>query len=406
MDAPIAPGGVLVGQAQDQRAEACGDGGAAAGRRGGPAAADELAVPAQDRRGRDQQSESATGGSSRARAAMTARSVQWSVVVGCGVAAQPVDGAGRGSRSLWRCRSGRAAPSSSTASRTSDRSASAPPLDHPGPPSATNRQVNGYVRSFGHPQGSSCFAVFWRVGARNSAHLMRPADTRASGRQAGRIVGRRGSRLWRGERVVGKRPGQARSVDDGRGSAARTADSTAAACRWLKIRMRSRTSRRMPPTKGSAIKLARGARTGVLMIQTSIAVNTGVDLDVFGHVGSGAPRQPVQHTAEREVCASTRHDERSCWVACERIWSELGGRNGFGLRLIVPRPDVGVGSCSPQTSCPRRSRVLLQGGPVGISGQPNGPGTSDATAATLASLATAWEMRPRGSAIPAASPGV
>ena len=69
--------------------------------------------------------------------------------------------------------------------------------------------------------------------------------------------------------------------------------------------------------EGSAIKLARGARTGVLMIQTSIAVNTA-SISTFGHVGWGAPRQPVQHTSEREVCASTRDDERSCWVACER----------------------------------------------------------------------------------------
>src|SRR5690349_16719623 len=38
--------------------------------------------------------------------------------------------------------------------------------------------------------------------------------------------------------------------------------------------MRSRSSRRMLPTKRSAIALARGARTGVLMMRTPIAVKT------------------------------------------------------------------------------------------------------------------------------------
>src|SRR5436190_5526984 len=40
------------------------------------------------------------------------------------------------------------------------------------------------------------------------------------------------------------------------------------------IRMRSSSSRRIDPTKRSAIAFARGARTGVLMILTSVAVNT------------------------------------------------------------------------------------------------------------------------------------
>jgi hypothetical protein len=35
---------------------------------------------------------------------------------------------------------------------TPDRSASAPPVDHAGPPPGTNQQVNGYVQSLGHPQ--------------------------------------------------------------------------------------------------------------------------------------------------------------------------------------------------------------------------------------------------------------
>jgi hypothetical protein len=63
VDAPIAPVGILAGQAQDQSANACGDGGAASSDRlVGTAAADESAVPPQDRRGFDQESESAMGG--------------------------------------------------------------------------------------------------------------------------------------------------------------------------------------------------------------------------------------------------------------------------------------------------------------------------------------------------------
>jgi len=47
---PIAPGRVVGGQAQDRRADAGGDGGSArAGVRGGPAAPDQVSVPAQDR---------------------------------------------------------------------------------------------------------------------------------------------------------------------------------------------------------------------------------------------------------------------------------------------------------------------------------------------------------------------
>ena len=53
-----------------------------------------------------------------------------SAAVGCAVAAPRADGAGRGSRCPWWCRSGCAAPSSPAASRTSGRSASAPPADH------------------------------------------------------------------------------------------------------------------------------------------------------------------------------------------------------------------------------------------------------------------------------------
>ena len=61
MHAAISPGGILGGQAHDQGADAGGDGGSARpGARGGPAAADELAVPAQDRGRGDQESAAAT----------------------------------------------------------------------------------------------------------------------------------------------------------------------------------------------------------------------------------------------------------------------------------------------------------------------------------------------------------
>jgi hypothetical protein len=40
------------------------------------------------------------------------------------------------------------------------------------------------------------------------------------------------------------------------------------------MRIRSRSSRRTAPTKRSAIALARGARTGVLMMRRSVAVKT------------------------------------------------------------------------------------------------------------------------------------
>ena len=63
VDAPIAPRRVLGGQAKDQSADAGGDGGSAgAGLRGGPAASEELAVPAQDRGRGDQESAPPTSG--------------------------------------------------------------------------------------------------------------------------------------------------------------------------------------------------------------------------------------------------------------------------------------------------------------------------------------------------------
>jgi hypothetical protein len=63
VDAAIPPGGILGGQANGQGAEAGGDGRAACpDGLGGPAASEQLPVPAQDRGRRDQESAAATGG--------------------------------------------------------------------------------------------------------------------------------------------------------------------------------------------------------------------------------------------------------------------------------------------------------------------------------------------------------
>jgi hypothetical protein len=78
VDAVVPPCRILGSQAEDQGAQASGDG-RSTGPDGlsGPAAGDELAVPAQDGGRRDHQPEvSAGGGSSRMRAAIRARSVQ------------------------------------------------------------------------------------------------------------------------------------------------------------------------------------------------------------------------------------------------------------------------------------------------------------------------------------------
>jgi hypothetical protein len=77
VDAAVAPGGVLGGHAHDQGADTGGDGGAtSASGLGGPAASDELPVPAQDR-GRVTSNPTRRGaGSSRLRTSITARSAQ------------------------------------------------------------------------------------------------------------------------------------------------------------------------------------------------------------------------------------------------------------------------------------------------------------------------------------------
>ena len=62
VDASVSPGRVLGGQADSEGAEAGGDrGSAGSGGLGGPVARNESLVPAQNRRGRDEEPESAAG---------------------------------------------------------------------------------------------------------------------------------------------------------------------------------------------------------------------------------------------------------------------------------------------------------------------------------------------------------
>jgi hypothetical protein len=63
VDAAVAPGRVLGGQTEDQGTQAGGDGGSTGlGGLGGPAAGDQLSVPAQDRRRCDEQAEAGASG--------------------------------------------------------------------------------------------------------------------------------------------------------------------------------------------------------------------------------------------------------------------------------------------------------------------------------------------------------
>jgi hypothetical protein len=63
VDASVSPGGVLGGQAEDQGAQAGGDGGSTgSGRLRGPAAGDQLAVPALDGGRGDEQTVASAGG--------------------------------------------------------------------------------------------------------------------------------------------------------------------------------------------------------------------------------------------------------------------------------------------------------------------------------------------------------
>src|SRR3954447_20258329 len=74
--------------------------------------------------------------------------------------------------------------------------------------------------------------------------------------------------------------------------------------------MQSRSSRRTLPTKRSAIALARGARTGVLMIRTSTAVNTASNAAV-----NLALRSRIRNRSWRSASARSMSGLRACWVS-------------------------------------------------------------------------------------------
>ena len=134
VDASITPGRVLRGQADRQGTEAGGDRwSAGSGGLGGPVARNESLVSAQDRRGGDEQPESAAsreqsgqGGDQGSVGPADPRSRS------APLGAPRVGGAGRGSRRPWWCRIACAAISSSGAWRTPGRSAVALPADHAG----------------------------------------------------------------------------------------------------------------------------------------------------------------------------------------------------------------------------------------------------------------------------------
>src|SRR6185312_8128819 len=94
------------------------------------------------------------------------------------------------------------------------------------------------------------------------------------------------------------------------------------------IRRRSRSSRRIVPTKRSAIAFARGARTGVVMILTSAAVKTASKATVKLLVG-----------AENTVTSCDLHV--LVYQAAESISSQRpecsSGRRGSGAcgRLLI-----------------------------------------------------------------------
>jgi hypothetical protein len=134
VDASIFPCRILGGRAEDQGAQAGGDGRSPGPcRLGGPAAGDQLAMPAQDGGGVTSSPRRRRTGSSRVRAVSRARSVQ--LIRELGVRRRSTPSWWRRTRILMSlvvsgCRIGYAERSSSGAWRTSGRSAAAPPADH------------------------------------------------------------------------------------------------------------------------------------------------------------------------------------------------------------------------------------------------------------------------------------
>ena len=97
-------------------------------------------------------------------------------------------------------------------------------------------------------------------------------------------------------------------------------------CRSSAISIWSRHSRRALPTQRSAIAFARGARTGVLMIRTPVAVNTPVEHG--GELGVPVPDQEFEAVSvilevHQEITgllglwgSKTPHR----WLTCECAW--------------------------------------------------------------------------------------
>ena len=94
--------------------------------------------------------------------------------------------------------------------------------------------------------------------------------------------------------------------------------------RWLMIRMRSTSSRRMVPTKRSAIALARGARMGDLMTVTLMAVKTasegGGELGVA--IADEEP-EPLVGVVEvhGQVAGLLVSQEPVGWAVTPRMWT-------------------------------------------------------------------------------------
>src|SRR5215213_5048818 len=76
------------------------------------------------------------------------------------------------------------------------------------------------------------------------------------------------------------------------------------------IRRRSRSSRRIVPTKRSAIAFARGARAGVLMIRASMAVKTASNAAV-----NLASRSRMRNRKRRPASSRSMARLRACWVS-------------------------------------------------------------------------------------------
>jgi hypothetical protein len=151
VDAAIAPGEALGGQADDQGPEAPrGWPSTERARVVVPVAGDQLAAPAQhDGRGGEQPDASGCG-SSRVSAAIRARPASFASAVECGVGARRAGAAGPRSRSPSRCPAGPGARASPGVWRTSGDQ----PQRHreiSGLPSAAELQVSGREPSCGHP---------------------------------------------------------------------------------------------------------------------------------------------------------------------------------------------------------------------------------------------------------------